>query len=351
MRSNKGSPHARSLMQAVALAAVIICAHLVLFAQQPKSSASRDAHVTAAAVWIPSADALAVIRKKCGEAADPTQQENCSLDEMETAGASPEAIAFSKRVANIGVIYMRAFREVERVDIAYIEYAFRANELDGVFLVNGDPSPIDVDDEDLIPKAKLQGNGSYAALAQQYPNVSLWPGDRFDAKTPALSNSGWGTQTFLVHYVLRDGCHACAQIGTAIVAFDFDNQGKFEGTRITSVVSSKDSAAPSGANTFGNAGVEQIRVLAGKEFSITLHANHTTGFSWRLATTLDPANLKLISNVYNVSASHALGAPGMEVWTFGTAAKSTVLLHFEYVRPFEKNAPPAKTADFSIVIE
>ncbi len=351
MRSNKASRRARSLMQAAAFVAVMICAHPALFAQQPKSSASRDAHLTAAAVWNPSADALAAIRKKCGEAADPTQQENCFRGEMKTAGASPEAIAFSKSVANIGLIYMRAFREVERLNIAYIEYAFRANELDGVFLVNGDPSPIDVDDEGLIPKAKLQGNGSYAALAQQYPNITLWPGDRFDAKTPALSNSGWGTQTFLVNYVLRDGCHACAQIGTAIVAFDFDNQGKFQGTRVTSVVPSKDSAAPSGANTFGNAGVEQIRVLAGKEFSITLHANHTTGYSWRLATTLDPASLKLISNVYSISASHALGAPGVEVWTFGTAAKGTVLLHFEYVRPFEKNAPPAKTADYSVVIE
>jgi predicted secreted protein len=351
-RSNLSSRRGFTLPQALAFVTAMICAHPALFAQQqPKSSAVENPPITSAAVWNPSPDALAAIRKKCGEAGDPGRQENCFLDEMKAAGASPEAIAFSKSVANRGVIYMRGFRQVERVDVAHIEYVFRANELDGVFLVNGDPSPIDVDDDDLFPKSKLQANGAYAALAKQYPNISLWPGDRLDPKTPTLSNPGWGAQSLLVNYILRDGCHACTQIGTATVNFDFDNQGKFEGIRVASVVASKDSSAPSGANTFGTAGVEQIRVLAGQEFSITLHANHTTGYSWRLVTTLDPANLKLIGNVYNVSTSHSLGAPGVEVWTFGTAAKGTVQLHFELVRPWDKDAPPAKTADYSVVIE
>lgn len=350
--SNNGRRRIHLFKGAIVCGAVMSFACLTIIAQQtPKPSTYQEIRATAAAVWNPSADALAAIRKKCGEEGDPSHQENCFLDEMKTAGASAEAVAFTKSVANIGVVYMRAFRKVDRVDVAYIEYAFRSNELDGVFLVNGEPSPIDVDDEDLIPKIKLQGNASYAALAQQYPNISLWPGDRLDTNTPTLSNSGWGSQTFLASYILRDGCHACAQVGTAIIAFDFDTQGKFQGTRVTSVVPSKGSSSPSGANTFGNAGVEQIRALAGKEFSITLHANHTTGYSWRLATTLDPANLKLISNVYNVSASHALAAPGLEVWTFGTEGQGTVLLHFEYVRPFEKDTPPVKTADFSVVIE
>ncbi len=115
---------------------------------------------------------------------------------MKSAGASPEAIAFARSAADMGVIYLRAFRKVGPVDVAYVEYAFRANELEGVFLVNGDPSPIDVDDEDLLPKNRLQGNSAYAALAGQYPNISIWPGDRFDTKLPTLTDTGWGTQTF-----------------------------------------------------------------------------------------------------------------------------------------------------------
>ena len=340
-----------ALKGAMVCGAVMSFACLTIIAQQtPKPSTYQEIRATAAAVWNPSADALAAIRKKCGEEGDPSHQENCFLDEMKTAGGRRKQSP-SPKMWRIWASSTCALSQVNRLDVAYIEYAFRSNELDGVFLVNGEPSPIDVDDEDLIPKIKLQGNASYAALAQQYPNISLWPGDRLDTNTPTLSNSGWGSQTFLASYILRDGCHACAQVGTAIIAFDFDTQGKFQGTRVTSVVPLKGSSSPSGANTFGNAGVEQIRALAGKEFSITLHANHTTGYSWRLATTLDPANLKLISNVYNASASHALAAPGLEVWTFGTEGQGTVLLHFEYVRPFEKDTPPVKTADFSVVIE
>ncbi len=82
-----------------------------------------------------------------------------------------------------------------------------------------------------------------------------------------------------------------------------------------------------------------------------LPANHTTGYSWRLATPLDPASLNLIGNVYHESTSGKVGASGEEVWTFSAQAPGTVQLDFEYVRSFEKSAPPAKTAKFFVVVE
>jgi predicted secreted protein len=330
----------------------LFCTSSTACAQQaPKPSTSSATRITASAVWNPPPDTLAAIRTKCGDAGDPSRLENCFLSEMKSAGASSEAIAFARSAADIGVIYMRTFRRVGPVDVAYVEYAFRANELEGVFLVNGDPSPIDVDDEDLLPKNRLQGNSAYAALAGQYPNISIWPGDRFDTKLPTLADTGWGTQTFSVNYILRDGCHACAQIGTATAAFGFDTEGRFSGAKVTSVMPLASAAASAGAATFAAVGVEQIRALAGKEFSITLPANHTTGYSWRLATPLDPSSLNLIGNVYHESTSGKVGASGEEVWTFSAQAPGTVQLDFEYVRSFEKTAPPAKAAKFSVVVE
>lgn len=310
------------------------------------------APVTESAVWNPAADVLAAIRTKCGEG-DPAIIERCFLEEMKSAGASPEAIAFSKSMAATGVIYLRAFRKVARVDVAYIQYAFRANELDGILLVNGDPSPIDVDDESQYPTAELQKYPPYAAIANNFPNVSLWPADRTNPQLPKLDATGWGSQSFLVNYVLRDGCHACAQIGSATFAFPFDDHGKFQGARVSSVVPAARQIDSTGAAGFETAGVEKIEVLAGKEFSITLVANHTTGYSWRLATTLDPATMKQISNTYTERKSDPdeVGAPGEEVWTFGTVAQGTVPLVFEYVRPFEKDAKPVKTSKFLVVIE
>jgi predicted secreted protein len=321
-------------------------------AQSPaKIAPVSSPRVTDASAWNPPADVLAAIRSKCGQV-DPLRIESCFLAEMKSSGASPEAIAFSQSLAGTGVIYLRAFRKVARVDVAYIQYVFRANELDGVMLVNGNPSPIDVDDESQYPEIELQKFPTYAALADKFPNTSIWPADRSNPQLPKLDSTGWGTQTFLVDYVLRDGCHACAQIGTATLAFAFDTQGKFQGTHV-SAVNPAARELQSSASDFETYGVEQVRVLAGKEFSITLVANHTTGYSWRLVTHLDPATLKQISNTYTerTSDSGEVGAPGEEVWTFATTAQGTVPLVFEYARPFEKDAKPVKTSKFLVVIE
>jgi predicted secreted protein len=336
---------------------VMLCAATSLcVAQEPAKPAQHSAErVSAAAIWNPSPEALAAIRQKCGEA-DPTHIERCFLNEMKAAGASPEAQAFAESLAAaLGVVYLRAFRRVERVDVAYIEYAFRANELEGVLLVNGNPSTIDVDDDRFTPDAEMRKNAAYAALAEQYPHISVWPGNRFDGKLPTVTSTGWGVQTFSVQYILRDGCHACAVVGTAALDFKFDTQGNFQGARVASVVSAtaaaQAAAIPTNATGFDVAGgVEQIRVLAGKQFSITLNANHTTGYSWRLAKPLDPAMLKQIGNEYHAATSDAVGAPGEEVWTFESVAAGNVELDFEYVRPFEKDAKSVKTAKYSIVI-
>jgi predicted secreted protein len=336
--------------------AILFAASSWAVAQEPaKPTPHPVTRVSAAAVWNPPVDMLAAVRQKCGEA-DPTHMERCFLNEMKSAGASPEALAFAESLAaSLGVVYLRAFRRLEKVDVAYIEYAFRANELEGVLLVNGNPSPIDVDDDRFTIDAEMRKNAAYAALAEQYPHISLWPGDRFDSKLPTMTSTGWGTQSFLVQYTLRDGCHACAVLGTATLAFNFDTQGNFQGARVSSVAAA---AAPRAAEIAASSGgfdvaggVEEIRVLAGKQFSITLAANRTTGYAWRLATPLDPVMLKQISNDYHAADSGALGAPGEEVWTFESIVQGTVQLNFEYVRPFEKNAKPVKTAKYSVVIE
>jgi hypothetical protein len=41
-----------------------------------------------------------------------------------------------------------------------------------------------------------------------------------------------------VGYTLRDGCHACAQIGTASLIFAFDEHGKFSGVQAEPIVPS-----------------------------------------------------------------------------------------------------------------
>ena len=128
-------------MKRALLVATIASGAVFLFASRAPSPHAAisppPTRVGANAVWTPSPGVLSDIRQVCS-AGDPDQQKACFLDSMKSAGASDEAAAFVKSFAANGLAYVRAFRDTGRVDIAYVDYLFRANENNGVFLVNGD---------------------------------------------------------------------------------------------------------------------------------------------------------------------------------------------------------------------
>jgi hypothetical protein len=220
-------------MKRTILPTVLFCVGcLLLMSQKPAGSAQVSAQpLGSAAVWNPSPPMLSAIREKCGR--NPGSVDSCFLSEMQSAGASAQAVAFAKSFAELA--YVRAFRRAGLVDIAYIEHAFRANELNGVLLVNGEPSIINVDGEKFVSKENFSRNATFAALAKKYPQISIWPGDRYHTETPSAKHLESGGQSFVVDYVLRDGCHACAQVGTASLTFTFDEQGKFSGVQADAI--------------------------------------------------------------------------------------------------------------------
>jgi len=303
--------------------------------------------ITAKAVWTPTPEQLSDIRRKCTEG-DPAQHETCFLNAMKSTGASEEAMAFVKEFAANGLAYVRDFRDTGRVGIAYIEYLFRANDLDGVLLVNGTPPIIDVDDYKFLSQEDLRKNDDYAALLQKYPKVSVFPGDRYQTGEPKSWPTADDGREFHVEYLLQDGCHACARIGTLIVGFVFDGAGEFHGPEVLQVRLNprSDDAQPSVRKR-----PSTIETKAGDTFTIPLEANHTTGYSWRLAQPPDPAILKQLGEKYEEDNSGGVGVGGVETWTFQAMAKGATTLVFEYARPFEKNVPPAKTSKFRITIK
>jgi hypothetical protein len=184
--------------------------------------------VTQEIVWNPSRQILAAIREKCGKG-DPDHVDECFLSEMRSTGASPQSVEFAKSRSTEGLAFIRAFRKVGPVDVAFIEYPFRANELDGVLLVNGEPPIIDVDSPKFLSPDNFSADSTYATSAKKYPDISIWPGDRYHANKPVAKRLESGGQSFVVEYILRDGCHACAQVGTVKLRFVFDKHGKFSG--------------------------------------------------------------------------------------------------------------------------
>ncbi len=194
----------------------------------------------------------------------------------------------------------------------------------------------------------MRKNDDYAALLQKYPNVNVFPADRYETEQPVTTSAANGGQEFQVEYLLQDGCHACARIGTLIVAFDFDSSGHF--TEV-SALGVRPNPKPNDAQPSVRKRPSTIESKVGDRFTIPLEANHTTGYSWRLAQQPDPAILKQLGEKYDEDNSGSVGAGGIETWTFQAMAKGATTLVFEYARPFEKNVPPAKTSKFRITIK
>ena len=131
--------------------------------------------------------------------------------------------------------FMRDFKNTGRVDIAFALYPFAANENQHCLLVNGTPNLIDVDDYNLLPQEALKKNSDYSALLGKFPNIAVFPGDRSGTKFITAKNLPDGGQRFVVPYVLVNGCHACARVGSLHLAFNFDRSGKFLGAKVASV--------------------------------------------------------------------------------------------------------------------
>lgn len=339
------------------------CAFLWMVALARSLPADDASRITAKAVWNPTPAVLSDIRQVCA-AGDPSQNEACFMDSMRSAGASEEAAAFVRAFApGRGLAYVRAFRDTGRVDVAYIEYLFRANELDGVLLVNGTPPIIDVDDYKFISKEDLRKNADYGALLHNYPNANVFPADRYYTQQPTESSSDNGRQSFEVDYLILDGCHACARIGTLLASFEFDESGHFDGVRALKVrpggdadadrpVLSRrpDDGSPANAKE-GKLDATELHSKVGSSFTIVLAANHTTGYSWRLSKPLNANLLRQVKDVYQEDSSGRIGAGGKEMWTFEALSAGTVEIEFEYARPWEKDAAPVDTAKYKVEIK
>ncbi len=204
---------------------------VALFLAAGVASAAPTAPVGSEAVWKPPADFRARVTAACASAGSNFAA--CFVEQMRAAGASAAALAFTERTGNQG--YLTAFVDTGKVDIAYAEYPFRANENALVFLVNGEPSMLDVDDLSRIDRKNLGANPTYAGLLKKNPELALFPGERRPGREPRAVKLRSGGQRFVVVYELHDGCRACKNVGYARIGFDFDVEENFVGTDVVQV--------------------------------------------------------------------------------------------------------------------
>jgi hypothetical protein len=184
------------------------------------------------AVWVPPEGFFAAMHKACdtrkGEAFSA-----CFVARMEKAGAPAEAVEFTRRTGNMA--FASEFRDTGIVDVACAQYPFRANENGACFLVNGQPPMVDVDDPKLMDLELLRWNRVYAGLVKTYPNLAIFPSRRSGELAVMSAPLRNGGQEFRADYSLRDGCRACARVGSLRMAYDFDVNGRYVGAQVSAV--------------------------------------------------------------------------------------------------------------------
>ncbi|MFH1553175.1 MAG: protease inhibitor I42 family protein, partial [Candidatus Omnitrophota bacterium] len=65
----------------------------------------------------------------------------------------------------------------------------------------------------------------------------------------------------------------------------------------------------------------------------------------------DEKVVRLVSSEYKAVESKLIGSGGKETWTFKAVGAGKADILFKYVRPWEKDTPPAKKEAFSIVVK
>ncbi len=106
------------------------------------------------------------------------------------------------------------------------------------------------------------------------------------------------------------------------------------------------------ATTFSDANKNILLAKNNPEFTITLAANPTTGYSWHLVN-YDQLLISLVNHVYQAPENTMPGAGGKEIWTF--AANKTAFIAPQvskitllYARPWNLK-DNSKQVEFTVV--
>ncbi len=99
---------------------------------------------------------------------------------------------------------------------------------------------------------------------------------------------------------------------------------------------------------------EEILVVTGESFTVTLCSNPTTGFSWETAVISDPDILEQTGYEFISPESDPPpppGTPGEDVWTFKALQTGTGTIDIAYSQPWEGGEKAAWTFSLTVVVK
>ena len=161
---------------------------------------------------------VSVLRRDC-----PSGQAECVSSVMKQNNASEEAIEFFIQTG----WFADDFQEYGMVDLITLVTPWRVNSNNDYMLVNERSSFIIIESEvsgDLSEKIE-----NYQLLSSVFPEYTLWGTDNWFIEQR--------DQSFLFGFDIKDerGCHACSSGYIAIIAFQFDSTGNYEGMEMLQI--------------------------------------------------------------------------------------------------------------------
>ncbi|WP_313318143.1 hypothetical protein [Stenotrophomonas sp.] len=155
-----------------------------------------------------------------------TAADACLLQTMRAGAASPAALAAASTLSAEGKPgFVSAWQSIEGIGVATLTFPFRANTNQGTWLVDANGKAIDVD-EDVLDEATRNAD-AFKAFAAKYPEAGPF------APAVALGHESLPNGGVRLRYAtpLRS-CHACADDGKLVSAYDFDAQRRFVGKQL-----------------------------------------------------------------------------------------------------------------------
>jgi inhibitor of cysteine peptidase len=97
---------------------------------------------------------------------------------------------------------------------------------------------------------------------------------------------------------------------------------------------------------------QNITLAVDNTLIVKLGSNYTTPYRWAPETKIgDPTIIKQISHEFVQPTSDALGAPGMELWTFTALKPGTTTITTSYTSFVGKDAKPACTYTADVTVQ
>ena len=97
---------------------------------------------------------------------------------------------------------------------------------------------------------------------------------------------------------------------------------------------------------------QPIMVGVGKEFTIILEANPTTGYHWEVMGELDQDVVEFIKTDYtSTSEPNLVGGGGLDIWTFKAVNAGETRVTLGYYPPSNDPVDPQQATTFTVIVK